>query len=46
LLTDNTVLEQANTFTYLGCRISYEDEKERDLENKLFLKLWEFREMF
>jgi hypothetical protein len=32
--TDNTILQEVNTFTYLGCKISYEEE--RDITSKLF----------
>jgi hypothetical protein len=27
IVIDNTILEQMNTFTYLGCKISYEKRK-------------------
>jgi hypothetical protein len=30
---DNMILEQANTFTYLGCNISYQEEK--DIHSKI-----------
>jgi hypothetical protein len=30
---DNMILEQVNTFTYLGCNISYQDEK--DIHSKI-----------
>jgi hypothetical protein len=28
IITDNTIVEQVNTFTYLGCKISYKEKKD------------------
>jgi hypothetical protein len=36
IVTDNTTLEQVNTFTYFGCKISYEEEK--DITSKISFK--------
>jgi hypothetical protein len=33
IVIDNMILEQANTFTYLGCNISYQEEK--DIHSKI-----------
>jgi hypothetical protein len=29
IVIDNSILEQVNTFTYLGCKILYEEEYDR-----------------
>jgi hypothetical protein len=41
ILIDNMILEQVNTFTYLGCNISYLEE--RDIHSKItkFLQILE-----
>jgi len=36
IITDNTIVEQVNTFTYFGCKISYEEEK--DITSKISFK--------
>jgi hypothetical protein len=33
IVIDNKILEQVNTFTYLGCNISYQEEK--DIHSKI-----------
>jgi hypothetical protein len=33
IVIDNRILEQVNTFTYLGCNISYQEE--RDIHSKI-----------
>jgi hypothetical protein len=33
---DNMILEQVNTFTYLGCNISYQEEKDTHSKIKKF----------
>jgi hypothetical protein len=33
IVIDNMILEQVNTFTYLGCNISYQEE--RDIHSKI-----------
>jgi hypothetical protein len=36
IVVDNMILKQVNTFTYLGCNISYQEEK--DVPSKI----WDF----
>jgi hypothetical protein len=36
---DNTILEQVNTFTYLGCNISYQEEKDIHSKITIFLQI-------
>jgi hypothetical protein len=33
IIIDNMILEQVNTFTHLGCNISYQEE--RDIHSKI-----------
>jgi hypothetical protein len=43
IVNENRILEQVNTFTYLGCNISYQEDK--DIHSKItifFYKCWEF----
>jgi hypothetical protein len=41
IVTDNMILEQMNTFTYLGCNISYQEEKDI-AKSQNFYKYWDF----
>jgi len=43
IVTGNIILEQVNTFIYLRCKISYEEEK---FKIRKPLKFGEFRTMF
>jgi hypothetical protein len=36
---DNMILEQVNTFTYLGCNISCQEEKDMHSKLKKFLQI-------
>jgi hypothetical protein len=36
IVIDNTILEQVNTFTYLGRKISYQEEKDIHSKIKIF----------
>jgi hypothetical protein len=39
IVIDNMILEQVNTFTYLGCNISYQKEKEIHSKITKFLQI-------
>jgi hypothetical protein len=39
IVTDNRILEQVNTFTYLGCNISYQGEKDIHFKITKFLQI-------
>jgi hypothetical protein len=39
VVIDNTTLEQLNTFTYLECQISYEEEKVTTSKTSIFLQI-------
>jgi hypothetical protein len=39
IVIDNTILEQVNTFTYLGCNISYQEEKDTHSKITKFLQI-------
>jgi transposase len=39
IVIDNRILEQVNTFTYLGCNISYQEEKDIHSKTTTFLQI-------
>jgi hypothetical protein len=39
IVIDNVISEQVNTFTYLGCNISYQEEKDTHSKNTKFLQI-------
>jgi hypothetical protein len=41
MVIDNTILEQVNTFTYLGCDISYQEEKDVHAKITNSYKCWD-----
>jgi hypothetical protein len=43
IVTDNTISERVNTFTYLGCNISYQEEKKTYIpKSQNVYKYWGF----
>jgi hypothetical protein len=45
IVIDNLILEQVNTFTYQGCNISYQEEKDIVYipKSQNFYKYWDFK---
>jgi hypothetical protein len=42
IVIDNRILEQMNTFTHLGCSISYQEEMTYIPKSQNFYKYWDF----
>jgi hypothetical protein len=43
IIVDIMILEQVNTFTYLGCNISYQEERDTFQNHKIFTNTGTFK---